>query len=1489
MTGVNIKVRADARQATAEMSKLSRSINSIDQQAKSVTSTFQKLAIGITAAFAAGGVTKGIIKASDAMTNMGNRVNLVTRDMKQTSIVMKELFSIAARSRSDVGAAADTFSRFGLALKDQNKPLKELLVVTEAVQKAGVISGSSTESAKAAIVQLGQGLASGQLRGQELNSVLEQMPRLAQAIAEGMDIPFGKLRESAMAGLVTAEAVYDAIIKGAQDIDDEYLLLKATVGGLSTVFKNEFTRAISEMDKVLGTTESIKTKILLATRAVRAFGASISTWALTVETQFIILRGKIKFFVADVKQALSDLFAGNLDGKELAENLLAALGRLKETIGIRLQAIRQTIKNFFKDLFTRETKYDDFGDVIAVEPIDVSKMLFKGFDAAITAVRNFTTTIKDFFYELWYSIVGGSLWTGIFDKDHEHDGAAAIGNTAGWGKGLSTAKLFIDKWSKAIYGIFTTLHTSATESWKSLVAFINSSSIDSVDVPFTNISVDFDVAIEAMKKSWDGFKKYLTTKTVLTPSGPEEVDTQFQTGLNKISEEWEEISGGMSDRWDTFYSHLTTKQIDTPAGLQTVENSFGESLRRMKEAYTSFSTSLPSLPALEDIGLTKQVGTPGGPPGTTTTEDTPMFAAAKESLKTTQELLANQPLVIGVRLIAFKIYDNLGDMRDTIINFFDDNKNIMGAAIASGIAFALKLKFNEKFRAGVFRGGIIAAVLAAAGSLGNEPEFVLAAKKIAQGLGEAIRSLLEGGSGDFIGDIGKGLINLAKELGKSFIDGFFPETISSFDPFGDEIEIKNPNLNFDAFGNQIRSGLLDNLGGVFVGLAAALLISPKLVLFMGSLALGMSRGIGTAMLGSKAVGFLADGISVGMIRSGAQAKKSKNFKTNFENTGILAGKAMRVGMMVANAATVGLMAQQFADMVIPDDALGGFGESLDVAIGAAAAGFAIGGPVGAAIGGAVGLAFDIYNNPELRSKIAEMGVAVKDFFVNGWESAKNTIAEGFEAMFDGLFPSWLKGLFADRNQEKFDGLVDEVGTNETGPAVDDLLAAYRNASQGIRDDLDHETQARIKHLAEVNNDTTALNRLGVSVGTAATLSDQMGQSFSETHKALQDGLLYAGVHGENFTKRDLHGNYATGGAVNGPGTGTSDDIPAMLSNGEFVMQQSAVQKFGPGFMAKINAGIMPIGRSSGGLAGQIEQVIEAREVALGRGDNVGRIEASRLEAQLRKLVNASEAQLAILEDADASDEDKEEVIGDLSDAAARADLAQSFAEGFKNDFKASLSNLLKTGDFKEFFSGVLDSFTGRVIDSFVEGLVDSMFKGLTGEGGWLTKLFAGTNAFGDGIGEKTASGISKSLKSQEGEGGVMSGISGFFGSMFESIKGIFSGEGEGGGLLSSLGGILSGIGGGIMKIFGFSQGGIVPSTSTSQAGKDSVPAMLMPGEVVLSKNDVSRMGNNSGGGSTQSFNISVQGDVSRQTRREIVKMIPQITSGVNITNKEKSR
>jgi hypothetical protein len=176
-------------------------------------------------------------------------------------------------------------------------------------------------------------------------------------------------------------------------------------------------------------------------------------------------------------------------------------------------------------------------------------------------------------------------------------------------------------------------------------------------------------------------------------------------------------------------------------------------------------------------------------------------------------------------------------------------------------------------------------------------------------------------------------------------------------------------------------------------------------------------------------------------------------------------------------------------------------------------------------------------------------------------------------------------------------------------------------------------------------------------------------------------------------------------------------------------------------------------------------------------------------------------------------------------------------------------------------------------------------------------LFAGLFSGGDDLGKEVGSNIGKSITDGI-DGSASGGAGGLFKSLGEGFTSLLSGLGEGlSGIFSGIGGLFGGGGGGglggLFSLFsgsfvaGFSQGGTVRNVPGSQAGKDSVPAMLMPGEVVLSKSAVSRMGS-SNQGSTQQFNINVQGDVSRQTRQEIVKMMPQIAGGVNAQNKEKN-
>ncbi|MGC9185210.1 MAG: hypothetical protein ACP5GC_07165, partial [Thiomonas sp.] len=99
--------------------------------------------------------------------------------------------------------------------------------------------------------------------------------------------------------------------------------------------------------------------------------------------------------------------------------------------------------------------------------------------------------------------------------------------------------------------------------------------------------------------------------------------------------------------------------------------------------------------------------------------------------------------------------------------------------------------------------------------------------------------------------------------------------------------------------------------------------------------------------------------------------------------------------------------------------------------------------------------------------------------------------------------------------------------------------------------------------------------------------------------------------------------FTGGGKVLGPGTETSDSIPAMLSRGEFVIRAAAVRKFGENFFANLNAGFMPpMPRfAAGGLVGgEVSTPQTGTPIHLHFGDrSVGPLHASEdVAEQLRQ-------------------------------------------------------------------------------------------------------------------------------------------------------------------------------------------------------------------------------------------------------------------------------
>ena len=451
MSGVEIRVRANTKEARRDIGSLERSVKSLDNTAQKVTRGFRNLAAGITAAFATNAAIRSVNQASDAIVNLENRIALVVGRGAELDAVLGKLYGLAARSRLPVNTAADTFNRFGLALQGTGKSANQLLTVTEAVAQSAAISGATAQSAEAAIIQLGQGLASGELRGQELNSVLEQMPRLARAIADGMGVPFGKLRELAKDGELDAETVFQAIIDQASSIDNEFKTLDATVGQLTNVLRDEFTRALGAIDREFGFSESFKEQIIIMTNALRSFADNFEVTLDLIGGRFTLFSVRVGRFAREVKKTITGLFDVPLS----YETLTSAFTEINDSLQANLGGVLAPIK-------------------IKIEKIDLSEFIPSIDDVAAT-LSAWKEKIIGFFAKIKKMVVGNSYWADVFWK-----GADRIGGPK-FAKAIDDVRGTLELWTWDITDFFSNLYDNVTELWTNLIDYLSTKKIETPD------------------------------------------------------------------------------------------------------------------------------------------------------------------------------------------------------------------------------------------------------------------------------------------------------------------------------------------------------------------------------------------------------------------------------------------------------------------------------------------------------------------------------------------------------------------------------------------------------------------------------------------------------------------------------------------------------------------------------------------------------------------------------------------------------------------------------------------------------------------------------------------------------------------------------------------------------------------------------------------------------------------------------------------------
>ena len=218
-----------------------------------------------------------LVGTSDQLAQINARLQMMTGSAEAAAEANEQIYQAALRSRGAYADMADLVSQLGITAGGAFGDTGELVAFAEQIQKQMAISGASGASAAAAMTQLTQGLASGVLRGEELNSVLEQTPMIAKTIADYMGVTTGQMRELASEGAVTADVVKNAILGAAEETVAAFKQMPMTWAQVWTQMQNIAIRAL---DPVLGGINFLANHIEIIGPIVLGLGAAFGVFLL---------------------------------------------------------------------------------------------------------------------------------------------------------------------------------------------------------------------------------------------------------------------------------------------------------------------------------------------------------------------------------------------------------------------------------------------------------------------------------------------------------------------------------------------------------------------------------------------------------------------------------------------------------------------------------------------------------------------------------------------------------------------------------------------------------------------------------------------------------------------------------------------------------------------------------------------------------------------------------------------------------------------------------------------------------------------------------------------------------------------------------------------------------------------------------------------------------------------------------------------------------
>ncbi|WP_299726860.1 tape measure protein [uncultured Endozoicomonas sp.] len=347
----NLQIRVESKgtkQAERELKGLEKQSARTEQASDKLAGSV-KAAGGAIAGYFTVQAAIGVLKTADSFNLLQKRVERLANSAVDGKVKYKALTDIAIKTGSDLKTTIGLWENLDQTLGELGKSDADIIKLTENLNKLGIIGASSSEEMSAAMRQFGQAMAGGVLRAEEFNSIIENTPEVARAMARGMNMSMGEMRAAMLDGELTADKVFEALMSQTEYVNEEFGKMPRTIGQASEALTTNFGNAVAELDKQIGGSSFFVKFLDALSETASDVGEGFKNWdVMTAQASLNRLNielTKQQDLVNNLKQTVED---GGMGG-------LFAQGRLDEE-SQKLDEIKARVADTKKLLKTEQDK-----------------------------------------------------------------------------------------------------------------------------------------------------------------------------------------------------------------------------------------------------------------------------------------------------------------------------------------------------------------------------------------------------------------------------------------------------------------------------------------------------------------------------------------------------------------------------------------------------------------------------------------------------------------------------------------------------------------------------------------------------------------------------------------------------------------------------------------------------------------------------------------------------------------------------------------------------------------------------------------------------------------------------------------------------------------------------------------------------------------------------------------------------------------------------